>query len=194
MDTLSRTDAPPASTWGLLGLVRSVDRSAWRHRYGLGRIPAGELAGEVASVRATPGPASVPVWIEPGGTLVPDRYRPAAVQPSLAAQARWALAPLRWPDVLGLRARLKAAAVRVGRVARGPLRYDRTLPTRAPDGYLDSAPGPTSVPLYAGTHPVTGDQLITCDLFELGDLGYADPIQLGHAVAAAHLTGRRGCE
>jgi glycosyltransferase involved in cell wall biosynthesis len=136
----------------------------------------------------------VPVWIEPGGTLVTDRYRPAAVQPSLAARARWALAPLRWPDVLSLRARLKAAAVRVGRVARGPLRCDRTLPTRAPDGYLDSAPGPTSVPLYAGTHPVTGDQLITCDLFELGDLGYADPIQLGHAVAAAHLTGRRGCE
>lgn len=194
MDTVSRTDAPPSNTWGLLGLIRAVDRSQWRHRYGVGRMPEGQLAGEVASVRAAPGPRPVPVWVEGDGTFVTDRYRPPAVSPSLAARARWVLAPLRWPELLTLPGRVKATAARAVRVLRGPAERERSLPARPPDGYLDAAPGPTTIPLYAGTHPVTGDQLITSDLFELNDLGYADPVQLGHAVAAAHLTGRRGCD
>jgi len=61
-----------------------------------------------------------------------------------------------------------------------------------PAGYLEPAPGPGRVALYAATHPVTGDQLLTNDPAEPGDLGYAEPVLLGHLVAEAPVTGALG--
>jgi glycosyltransferase involved in cell wall biosynthesis len=187
--------ADSSCTWGLVGLVRTVDRAAGRHRYAVGRIGEGELAGELASLRLAPGSLPVPVWIDADGSLRTDSYRPPAVTARAEVRARWALAPLGWPDVLPLGERLREVAVRGRRPARGGgAQRDRDLPSRPPDGFLDAASGPGMLPLYSGVHPVTGDQFVTTDLLELSDLGYVDPVELGHAVAAAYLTGRLGTD
>jgi glycosyltransferase involved in cell wall biosynthesis len=57
-------------------------------------------------------------------------------------------------------------------------------------GFLDPVGDEDSVPLYAGLHPIVGDQLLTVDQWELVHLGYVDIALLGFLVPVAPLTGR----
>jgi hypothetical protein len=58
-----------------------------------------------------------------------------------------------------------------------------------PDGYLFRDDGPSRLPLYAGVHPVTGDQLLTQYALEAQDMGYARIERLGYLLASWPVTG-----
>ena len=58
-----------------------------------------------------------------------------------------------------------------------------------PVGFLLARPGPGTVPLLLADHPVLGDRLLTTRRAEAADLGYSEPVLLGHLVRAAPVTG-----
>jgi hypothetical protein len=53
-------------------------------------------------------------------------------------------------------------------------------------------PGLGRLALFAGTHPVTGDQLLSTSPLEITDMGYGEPLLLGYLVARASTTGQLG--
>ena len=59
-----------------------------------------------------------------------------------------------------------------------------------PVGFLDPVGAEDSVPLYAGLHPIVGDQFLTTNQWELVHLGYVDIALLGFLIPVAPLTGR----
>ena len=91
---------------------------------------------------------------------------------SALAATRWTLAPLAWRDAgapLGTRAR--TTLWRLGRVFRG----------------RPSFGGPV-----AAIHPFTGDQLLTTNESEAGDMGYGEAVLIGYLDAVAPVTGHLG--
>jgi hypothetical protein len=56
--------------------------------------------------------------------------------------------------------------------------------------YRDAAEG--RLPLHSAIHPITHDQLLTTNAFEATDLGYGEPVLLGHLDARAPTTGSLG--
>jgi hypothetical protein len=59
-------------------------------------------------------------------------------------------------------------------------------------GHLHTEEGDGRIPLWAGTHPVTGDQLLTGNRWEAVDLGYGEPTLLGFLEPSAPVTGSLG--
>ncbi len=188
---------------GLIGLVRVLDRPAGRHVYGAGEIPAPlrppppnqpdrrVLAGELGSLRACAGNGRTALWLTSDGRAVTARTPPAPRRPGPLRAARWVAAPAMWPGRSSPRA-LAAALLR--RAAALPAVY-RPAPTPSgapadaePAGYLESAPGDGLIALYSALHPVTGDQLLSNDPAEARDLGYSEPVLLGHLVAQSQVT------
>jgi hypothetical protein len=176
------------------GLVRSVDRRRRRHRYGLGSIPAGDVAGELGGLVPEPdGSNSVPVWLTGDGDLITDAYRPTLRRPGFRAAARWVIAPAAWRDLASRAARARAIVRRAFGSLRHLVRPSRELrPEGEPVGYLFGNPGPERLALFAGTHPVTGDQLLSPSPLEITDMGYGEPLLLGYLVARAPTTGQLG--
>jgi hypothetical protein len=177
--------APPPG----LGLVRAVDARAGRHVYGVGRLPAGEIAGELGSVPRDAAEDLEPLWATAGGHLT------TAAKPTVSwrrrsgiGALRWALAPLAWRgtgESAGARAR--AALRRAGSLLGGP-------PTRPAEplgvvGHLHRHEAPGRLPLLSALHPVTGDQLLCTSAAEATDMGYGEPALLGYIDAVAPLTG-----
>jgi glycosyltransferase involved in cell wall biosynthesis len=178
--------------WRLVALVRAVDLGARRHRYGLGALAAGELAVELGALYAAPPPEAVPVWMTAGGLIRTDSYLPRRARPGAATALRWTLAPASWRGFSTAGARARAVA---GRAARLPRHVARTrggaaTPEGEPAGYLSRTPRAHSAPLYSALHPVTGDQLLTREGEEAVDMGYSEPVLLGHLALVAPLTGR----
>ena len=137
------------------------------------------------------------------GAPVADRQRPLCgdrrISPSAATTplrnvARWIAAPATWSDLEPLAARLRSvgrsrrrgAAVPASRAA------SRHRAPGRPVGFLDRVGDADAVALYAGVHPVMGDQFLTRDQWELVQLGYVDIALLGFLIPAAPLTGRSG--
>jgi hypothetical protein len=162
-----------------LGLVRTVDGE--RHRYGVGQVPPGALAGELGALHNRPEPGSIPVWVTRDGFLVT-----AAGPPPLgrARRVRWVLAPLRWGGGPA------AVAWRLARAHRPPAAA--AAAAGAPAGYLRPEPADGRRPLYAARHPITGDQLLTTHAQDSGDCGYGDGVLNGYLDAVAPVTGELG--
>lgn len=182
--------------FGLRGLVRAVSHAERRHRYGIGALPDGTPAGELGALIEAPQPGTEPVWLTDDGVLLTDGYRPRMRAPDPLRAARWAGAPLRWrgPWSPAVRARSAGRRTLVGATAllsRGA-RPAEVPPAAPPLGYLWREPAPERVPLYAGIHPITHDQLLTTQSREATDLGYEDVTLIGHLVATAPETGRLG--
>ncbi len=176
-----------------LGLVRVLDRDAQQHRYAVGRIPPGELVGELGSCHSRPTPGSVPLWlIDNGRYAVTDQYRPVLRRPLLRNVVRWTVAPATWSDLEPLADRLRSVGARATEARQylrpGPL--PAIGPLGRPVGFLNRVGDADAVALYAGVHPVNGDQILTRDQWELVQLGYVDIALLGFLQSAAPLTGR----
>jgi hypothetical protein len=173
--------------------VRTVDRAARRHRYGVGEIPRGELAGEVGALLHTEPPGGIPVWITPRGELVTDRYRPGRARPSVRRAGRWTLAPLAWSSSTPIAPRARASARRAAQASTS-LALPRRRPPRPsgpPAGWLLPTDGPGRRPLISAIHPVTGDQLVTTWAIEATDMGYESLTVLGYILGSTPTTGRR---
>lgn len=179
--------------YGLLGLVRTVDYDARRHRYGAGQFPAGVPAGELGALLAEHAPDTDPLWIDDQGQVTVAGRTLTNGRPSLRGAMQWTAAPLTWSGMGRFTPKLRASARRA---------YDSTrflMSARAngahpgdPAGYLLRSATPRSVPLYAAVHPVTGDQLLSNTTGEPTSLGYHHITLLGYLVAQAPVTGRRG--
>jgi hypothetical protein len=181
--------------YGVVGLVRVVDRHARRHVYGIGSVPDGDLAGELGALEDEPRSGDVPVWIDEKGRVVTDRYSPPSPDPSLKNLARWVLAPLGWRGFAGLDVRGRAAAMRARDVMFKLLRSDGAAPPAGPPaGYLSAESDGARTPIFSAIHPVTGDQLLTPYPLEAADMGYGPGVLLGFALALAPLTGQLGPE
>jgi hypothetical protein len=180
--------APPG-----LGLVRAVDWSQGRHVYGVGRLPAGDVVGELGSLPRDPTEDLASVYVTAGGHLVTDASTRATGAGDRAAAARWALAPLGWRGSgIDLATRGGAALKRARRlVARDDGAPDDPI-ARVASIHRQDAPG--RLPLFSALHPVTGDQLLTTSEWEARDLGYGEPELLGYADGQAPVTGRLGVE
>ncbi len=163
------------SAHGLVGLCRSIDLEARRHRYGLGQMPPGEPVGELGSLHVEPQVGSVPLWLTADGWLTSATV-PRAGTPDLRRLAHWAAAPVAWRGLGRRAARARSVARRAGEARRlmGEAVRQASVAEGAPAGYGHAEPGEGRVPLYAGWHPVTGDQLLTRYPLEAQDMGYED--------------------
>jgi hypothetical protein len=88
--------------------------------------------------------------------------------------------------------RASALARRVVDLARGrqaPLATSPGFEPHAPAGWLHTQDAPERVPLYAAVHAATGDQLLTRDPGEAGDMGFQGAELLGYLTAEAPVTG-----
>jgi glycosyltransferase involved in cell wall biosynthesis len=177
--------------YGLLGLTKAADYAARRHRYAVGRVPQGELVGELGALADSPLPGTKPVWLIDERLVAEDR-RPPSGRPPLAAAVRWSGAPARWwgfseplPKARAI-ARRSLETARLLAVPPAPVAGPDGLP---PAGWLGEEMRPGHAPLYVSYHPVTRDQLITRSPLEATDLGYAAPELLGYLREVAPVTG-----
>jgi hypothetical protein len=180
--------------YGVVGLVRVLDLRARRHRYAAGRIPNGQLAGELGSLLIEPVGECEPVWIDDEGRLLAESGPYVNGRPQLGTAVRWAGAPLTWRGFGTAGPRMRATARRAYDSARIITSTRRAAQHRECDvaGYLLRSASARTVPLYAATHPVTGDQLLSTDPAEPGALGYGHATLLGHLAAQAPVTGNLG--
>ena len=184
--------------YGVLGLVRTVDRDARRHRYGVGGAPSGEVSAELGSLLIGHPRGGVEVRQDRDGRVSTPGYSPLPRQASAADAARWAAAPVTWRDT-GVPATATMRAV-VRRSATGAMRLlsDHSRSGTADPcatevvGFLHSKPGPGRLALYSSMHPVTGDQLLSTSRLEGNDMGYSRTTLLGHLVEQAPVTRRLG--
>jgi glycosyltransferase involved in cell wall biosynthesis/GT2 family glycosyltransferase len=181
---------------GLVGLVRAIDLRARRHRYAVGRLPDGRLVGELGALLREPLGDCEPLWIGSDG-WVSTAGRPSRNgRPAFRKALRWTGAPLTWSGFSSPGPKLRASARRSYESLRAlsSLSASGAPPSGDPAGYLLRSPGRRSVPLYAGVHPVTGDQLLCTSEAEARNCGYQHVDLLGHLVAGAPVTGRLGVD
>jgi hypothetical protein len=181
--------------YGLIGLVRTVDLRARRHRYGAGQVPAGVPAGELGALFGEPTGDCEPFWIEDQWPVSLDENGHRSRRPRLRTAIRWTGAPLSWRGSGPLGPRFRATARRGFESARrviAPGSANGSPRPEEPAGYLLRAPTRGSLPLYASIHPVTGDQLLSTEELEPRDLGYGSVTLLGYLLARAPVTGTLG--
>jgi hypothetical protein len=180
--------APPG-----LGLVRAVDWSRGRHVYGVGRLPPGDVVGELGSLPREPAAGLDSVYITAGGHLVTDASARAPARRARTAAVRWALAPLGWRrSGIDVATRARATVTRARR-----LLARRDGPPGDPVARVASIhrqDAPKRVPIFSAVHPATGDQLLTTSAWEAVDLGYGEAELLGYADRQAPVTGRLSVE
>jgi hypothetical protein len=180
------------SDYGLRGLLRAIDRGRRQHVYATGETPSGcELVGELGALLSAPGHETIALHALPCGFVCTAGYRPPAPTPTPADIARWTLAPATWHDIGRGWGRTRAVARRATDAPR-MLRHNGATPT--PDrsellGHLFTQSAHGRLPLWAGVHPITGDQLLSRHQFEPNDMGYRDITLLGFVRDRAPVTG-----
>jgi glycosyltransferase involved in cell wall biosynthesis len=176
---------------GLVGLVKSVDLENRRHRYALGALPPGQLAGELGSLAESELQASIAAWIV-DGQLVTEHHSPPPRRPRPRSAARWVLEPAaRWRGIATKKERTRATLRRsavgatnlIGLASGGPTRSGR------PAAWLFAEFRPNLSPLFASYHPITGDQLLSRSPGDAGELGYDPPTLLGFVRLSGPVTG-----
>lgn len=170
------------------GLVRVLDRRRARHVYGIGHVPEGELVEELGRVPLHAAEGLEPLWVTSGGRLTTAAGEAGDPKPRVAGTARFVLAPLAWRDIdepagKRVRASLERLARLRGRRAEPGARVGVV-------GHLHRHPADGRLPLYSAVHPVTGDQLLTTNAAEPGDMGYGPGRLLGYVDGDTPLTGR----
>jgi hypothetical protein len=175
-----RLRGPVAAPGEVVGLLRSVDRDARRHRYGAGAAPPGEPAGELGALLASDPGDGIPLVLDGAGLPV---HPPLGPPPTAGRRLRWALSPLAFAAI-PLAARARAVVARL--LTRRPAHAAGAGHTA---GFLLGAASPNTIPLLLADHPVLPDRLLTTRRAEAADLGYGAPVVLGHLVRAAPVTG-----
>ncbi len=182
------------SFYGLVGLIRTIDLTARRHRYGAGRIPAGRLVGELGALLTEPLGECDPLCIDSDGRISTPRTVPSNGRPRIREAMRWTGAPLTWYG-FGSRVPRAKAAVRRAYDSMRFLSVSRPSldgPIGVLAGYLPRSPKGRTVPLYSATHPITGDQLLCTEEDEAWQCGYENVVSIGNLIARAPVTGELG--
>lgn len=186
-----RFQPPGQPGLGLVGLVKTVDLQNRRHRYALGSVPPGQLAGELGALAETGLQGSIAAWIV-DGQLVTERHSPPPRRPRPKRATRWTLEPAaKWRGIATKKERARATLRRSALTATTLVGLDSATPTPSgdPAGWLFAEFRPTLSPLFAAYHPVTGDQLLTRSRGDAGELGYDPPTLLGFIRMIGPVTG-----
>jgi hypothetical protein len=174
-----------------IGLVKTLDLEARRHRYAIGSIPGGELVGELGGLATSKLTGTIPVWIA-GGRLVTADHTPPTIRPTAAQAARWVAEPAAWgglaPPSSMAKSVLRRSLITAEKLSRQPISATEPY-APSPEGFLFPSQRPGLVGLYAGYHPVTGDQLLVRTPHDIPQLGYHGPHLLGYMKPSAPLTG-----
>jgi hypothetical protein len=161
-----------------VALNRQLDDGSGRHRYAAG-LPDGKSPSvAIGSLFSAPGSDLVALRLLKDGRLATDLATAGRPTRDPRKIARWVLrspaadtGPYRSPSV---RAR-SLVRHRLERRAGG----DRELTL----GWLKAEGSPGTRPLLSATHPITGDQLVTCNLQEASAYGYTFDGILGCVIA-----------
>lgn len=184
---------PPARgrSLGLLGLARTVDPHSRRHRYGIARVPNGELLCELGALAESDIQGSIGAWIE-NDYLVTELHTPPVQKPASSEARSWVVEPAAWRGIARRSQRAKVAARRAATAAIRLLRPAHHVrdPRGKPEGWLFDAERVGRTPLFAAYHPVTGDQLLVRSPDDAAQLGYGAPELLGYIRYAAPMTGQ----
>lgn len=169
---LPRRVEAPLLALGIAVLRRQVDRDGWRHRYAVGPVDATDGGQAIGGLLIDAGPDTVELRQEADGRIISELL-PASSDGSsrAAATVRWTVAPLTWSEGRLPKAWGARAAVGRGRRAARGFRAPKLAAGLLGHARREAAPGWT--PLLSGTHPVTGDQMLSPSRSELSDLGYA---------------------
>ena len=186
-----RTVPPESSTVGLVGLFRTLDPDARRHRYAVGAPGPGELVGELGALHVEPQAGSIPLFLTADGRVLALPEEAAPPLATKAALAHWVAAPAAWHGFATYQARVRSVVRRASEARRALQQPPDTTALRAePIGFVFAEGAPGRVPLYRGTHPVTIDQLLTTYRLEAQDMGYVGISELGWLSDRAPVPGR----
>jgi glycosyltransferase involved in cell wall biosynthesis len=166
--------------WAAVVLRRTVDLDRGRHGYRVD--PPGERVAGTAlgSIFGEPGRDLVALRLREDGRLVSDLARPGRTSRDPRKLVRWLAAR---PPASGDE-QVWSVRTRALRLARH--RGDRRLGDGegVTLGWLRRQAARESRPLFSTTHPVTGDQLVTCDPHGAAGLGYLPDGVLGFILDA----------
>lgn len=166
--------------WGVDVLWRAADETGWRHRYGVSAPQDAEGRSVLGSLFRSSAKGLVALRLRSDGRLVSDLAAPGRATRNPAKLGRWVAAPL---ADRGERPRpaTREAADRLRHLARGRRLSDDGGETL---GWLREKGGPGCSPLFSATHPVTGNQLVTCSAKEAEAHGYPLEGVLGYILDA----------
>ncbi len=166
--------------WAAVVLRRDIDVSQGRHRYRVD--PPGEQSGGTAlgSIFGEPGRDLVALRLREDGRLVSELAQPGRPSRDPRRLARWlAGAPTEEGQDEHWSTSTRLVHLARNRDARRPGEGEgATL------GWLRRKGTRESRPLFSTTHPVTGDQLVTCDPHRARGLGYLPDGVLGFILDA----------
>ncbi|MBF6620148.1 MAG: hypothetical protein ITG02_07940 [Patulibacter sp.] len=169
---LPRKVEPPLLVLDIAVLRRQVDRDGWRHRYAAGPVDEDVDGQAIGGLLLDPRPDTVELRQDASGRVVSELLPTASAGGNrVTATARWTVAPLTWAD--GRLPKAWGARAAVGRGRRAVRGFRPAQGDAGLLGYARRERVPGWAPLYSGTHPVTGDQLLSPSRSELTDLGYA---------------------
>lgn len=166
--------------WGVDLLWRDVEEDAWRHRYGAAAPDGSHGATVLGSVFRRPADGLVALRLRSDGRLVSDLALPGRASRNPARLARWVVAPLAG-KAGSRRPPAREAGSRLRHLATGRRLSDDEGATL---GWLRAEGSPGCSPLFSATHPVTGNQLVTCSMREAEMHGYPLEGVLGYILDA----------
>ena len=167
-------------------LVRLLHEDGKRHCYSVGSAPDTTVLRLLGGVRREPTSEwDQPVWLSDEGLLCTRGCAPSRSRARPLAAARWVGSPLRWREWASLVRRVGMVARRAVQTPRyllagPPGGSARTATGPQPVGYLHTSPGPGRRALFAASHAVTGDQLLTLWPEEASKLGYESAAEIGY--------------
>ena len=167
-----------------VALYRQLDGESGRHRYAAGLTEDSSPSVAIGALFDSPGGDLVALRLLKDGRLATDSATAGHPTRDPRKIARWVL---RSPAADT--GPYRSAAARARSLVRHRLARraggDRELTL----GWLKAEGSPGVRPLFSTTHPVTGDQLVTCNPQEASAYGYAFDGVLGHVIA---VRGREG--
>jgi hypothetical protein len=158
--------------WGLVRLRRHVDLDTWRHRCHTVASDGDSSDVVLGSLHRYHGEGLVALRLRNDGRLATDLARPGRASRDPRKIGAWVAAPLNWNGHSPPEGARRVATARILHLAR---RFgDRRLVNDegVTLGWLRREDAPGCSPLISSTHPVTGDQFVTCSAEEAVALGF----------------------
>lgn len=173
---LPRHDVFHVGPWGVDVLWREAPATGWRHRYGAAEPRSDRRAMVLGSLFRHSAEGLVALRLRSDGRLVSDLAQPGRASRNPARLGRWvAGAIVSKGDRTGSATREARARLRHLAGGRGLSEDEGAIL-----GWLRAEGAPGCSPLFSATHPVTGDQLVTCSAREAETNGYPLEGMLGY--------------
>lgn len=170
---------------GLSVLRREVELSSWRHRYRTGPADARSGGAVLGSLHRYPGRDLIALKRRADGRLISDLAQPGRASRDPRKIGAWVVAPLGWNGDGPPEGSHGIASARLRHLARRYGDRRRSGDEGEVIGWLRREETPGCSPLISSTHPITGDQYVTCSAEEAIGLGFLPDGILGYILDAS---------